>query len=105
MINRFYIRLPDPKTDKVVTTLNLSVLRGLMLLLLMSERKDRKAAFRLGPILSPHQLTVFGFRHGYASACHATLTKLLQILDTSAIALDSSQVVANPIDEIATDGS
>ena len=64
-----------------------------------SGREGMKAAFRLGRSLTPTQHKAPGFRLGYTSPCHATMTQLLRKLDTDAMALVFSQVIAKPVDE------
>ena len=64
-----------------------------------SGREGMKAAFRLGWSFAPSQLKALGFRHGYNSPCHATLTQLLRFLDPDALALVCSQVIAKLDDD------
>ena len=81
----------------------LAALPGLILLSMTSGRKGMKAAFRLGRSLMQHQLKALGFRPGYTSRCHATMTQLLRILDPDAMALVFSQVIAKPDGETKAD--
>ena len=69
----------------------LAALLGLILLSMLSGRKGMRAAFRLGRTLSRRQLDQLGFRRNRNSPCHATLTELLRILDTDALAEVFSQ--------------
>ena len=95
-------QVPDPRGG-LGRQHPLPALLRLILLSMTSGRKGMKAAFRLGRSLTPTQLKALGFRHGYNSPCHATLTQLLRILDPDALTLVFSQVIAKPDDETKAD--
>ena len=62
-----------------------------------------KSAFYLGRGLSRKQLRQLGFRPGFRSTCHATLTQLLRILDPDAMSRISSQLTAVSYECITND--
>ena len=97
-------QVPDPRFRRGRQH-RLFALLGLILLSLMSGRKDMKAAFHLGRSLSRHQLRALGFLPGHASPSHQSLTRILRILDPDAMALVFSQVTAKPDNETAVDYS
>ena len=97
-------QVPDPRGGQGRQH-PLFALLGLVLLSLMSGRTGVNAAFQLGRRLTRHQLRALGFRPGYASPCHTTITQLLSILDPDAMVSVFSQVTEKPNDETASDYS